>query len=82
VGLDSGYVRATHKQGWFEVIAGKTVVAFRRTEKREVPADKCFGFVQTYDDKSRRRLWELLFRCWYPRFRPQPEEIKSQQKAA
>jgi len=60
VGLDGGYVRATHKQGWFEVIAGKTVVAFRRTEKREVPADKCFGFVQIYDDKPRRRLWELL----------------------
>jgi hypothetical protein len=60
VGLDGGYVRAAHKQGWFEVIAGKTVVAFRRTEEREVPADKCFGFVQTYDDKPRRRLWELL----------------------
>ena len=53
-------MRAAHKQGWFEVIAGKTVVAFRRTEEREIPADKCFGFVQTYDDKPRRRLWELL----------------------
>ena len=30
VGLDGGYVRAAHKQGWFEVIAGKSVVAFRR----------------------------------------------------
>ena len=27
-----GYVRAAHKQGWFEVIAGKSVVAFRREE--------------------------------------------------
>ena len=60
VGLDGGYVRAAHKQGWFEVIAGKTVVAFRRTEEREVPADKCFGFVQTYDNKPRQRLFELL----------------------
>jgi hypothetical protein len=24
------------------------------------PAAKCFGFVQTYDEKPRRRLWELL----------------------
>ena len=23
VGIDGGYVRAAHKQGWFEVIAGK-----------------------------------------------------------
>jgi len=30
VGIDGGYVRAAHKEGWFEVIAGKSVVAFRR----------------------------------------------------
>ena len=30
VGIDGGYVRAAHKQGWFEDIAGKSVVAFRR----------------------------------------------------
>ena len=30
VGIDGGYVRAAHKQGWFEVNAGKSVVAFRR----------------------------------------------------
>jgi hypothetical protein len=53
-------VRAAHKQGWFEVIAGKSVVAFQREEKGEVPSAKCFGFVQTYDQKPRRRLWELL----------------------
>jgi hypothetical protein len=29
VGIDGGYVRAVHRQGWFEVIAGKSVVAFR-----------------------------------------------------
>ena len=27
VGIDGGYVRAAHKQGWFEVIAGESVVA-------------------------------------------------------
>ena len=60
VGLDGGYVRAAHKQGLFEVIAGRSVVAFRRDEEGEAPSAKCFGFVQTYDEKPRRRLWELL----------------------
>lgn len=60
VGIDGGYVRAAHKQGYFEVIAGKSVVAFRREDTTEVPSAKCFGFVQTYDEKPRRRLWELL----------------------
>jgi hypothetical protein len=60
VGIDGGYVRAAHKQGCFEVIAGKSVVAFRREDETEIPSAKCFGFVQTYDEKPRRRLWELL----------------------
>jgi hypothetical protein len=60
VGLDGGYVRAAHKQGWFEVIAGRSVVAFRRDEEGEVSSSKCFGFVQTYDEKPRCRLWEVL----------------------
>lgn len=60
VGLDGGYVRAAHKEGWFEVIAGKSVVAFRREDEEQVPSAKCFGFVQTYDEKPRRRLWEVL----------------------
>jgi hypothetical protein len=60
VGIDGGYVRSAHKQGYFEVIAGKSVVAFRREDTTEVPSAKCFGFVQTYDEKPRRRLWELL----------------------
>ena len=55
-----GYVCAAHKQGWFEVVAGKSVVAFRRDDEGEVPSAKCFGFVQTYDEKPRRRLWELM----------------------
>jgi hypothetical protein len=60
VGIDGGFVRAAHKGGWFEVIAGKSVVAFRREDNDETPSAKCFGFVQTYDEKPRRRLWELL----------------------
>jgi hypothetical protein len=60
VGIDGGYVRAAHKEGCFEVIAGRSVVAFRRADKDAVPSPKCFGFVQTYDQKPRRRLWELM----------------------
>ena len=60
VGIDGGYVRAAHKEGCFEVIAGRSVVAFRRREEAAVPPPKCFGFVQTYDQKPRRRLWELM----------------------
>jgi hypothetical protein len=30
VGIDGGYVRVAHKEGFFEVIAGRSVVAFRR----------------------------------------------------
>ncbi len=60
VGLDGGYVRAAHKEGFFEVIAGRSVVAFRRREEDAVPPRKCFGFVQTYDSKPHRRLWELM----------------------
>jgi hypothetical protein len=60
VGLDGKYVRAAHKEGLFEVIAGRSVVAFRRREQDAVPPSKCFGFVQTYDPKPRRRLWEVM----------------------
>src|SRR5664279_2914937 len=60
VGLDGGYVRAAHKQGCFEVIAGRSVVAFRRAEGDPVPPAKCFGFVQTYDEKPRQRLDSLF----------------------
>lgn len=60
IGIDGGYVRAAHKEGFFEVIAGRSVVAFRREAADNVPEAKCFGYVQTYDRKPRRRLWELL----------------------
>jgi hypothetical protein len=60
VGIDGGYVRAAHKQGNFEVIAGRSVVAFRRAKGDPVPPAKCFGFVQTYDQKPRQRVWEVM----------------------
>ena len=60
VGIDGGYVRAAHKQGNFEVIAGRSVVAFRRAEGDSVPPPKCFGFVQTYDQKPRQRVWKVM----------------------
>jgi len=56
VGLDGGYVHSSQQRsrrdGWFEVIAGKSMPA-------DGPA-KCFGFVQTYDRKPKRRLFEVL----------------------
>ena len=61
VGIDGGYVRAQGKQGWFEVIAGKSLLAFTRGEESEAPvSSKCFAFVQTYDQKPKRRLFEVL----------------------
>ena len=61
VGIDGGYVRAQGKQGWFEVIAGKSLLAFTRGEESQAPvSSKCFAFVQTYDQKPKRRLFEVL----------------------
>ena len=56
VGLDGGYVHSSQQRsrrdGWFEVIAGKSMPT-------DGPA-KSFGFVQTYDTKPKRRLFEVL----------------------
>ncbi|MGH3764795.1 MAG: ISKra4 family transposase [Pseudonocardiaceae bacterium] len=56
VGLDGGYVHSasqrSRRDGWFEVIAGKAVPANGRPT--------CFGYVQTYDKKPKRRLFEVL----------------------
>ncbi len=56
VGLDGGYVHATtqrsRRDGWFAVIAGKAMPAGGKPT--------CFGFVQTYDTKPKRRLFEVL----------------------
>jgi hypothetical protein len=61
VGIDGGYVRGRNKEGHFEVIAGKSLLAFRREAgEEEELSSKCFAFVQTYDEKPRRRLFEVL----------------------
>jgi hypothetical protein len=56
VSLDGGFVHSaaqtSRRDGWFEVIAGTSTPA-------EGPG-KAFGFVQTYDTKPRRRLFEVL----------------------
>jgi hypothetical protein len=44
----------------FEVIVGKSTLAFKRDEEELVPASKRFGFVQTLDAKPKRRLFEVL----------------------
>jgi hypothetical protein len=61
VGIDGGYVRGWHKQGSFEVIAGKSLLAFKRDQEGEPELSaRCFAWVQTYDEKPKRRLFELL----------------------
>ena len=61
VGIDGGYVRDwDEKKRQFEVIVGKSILAFAREDEEDVPSSKCFGFVQTVDPKPKRRLFELL----------------------
>ena len=56
VGLDGGYVhsceRKARKDSCFEVIVGKSVTTNG--------SSKCFGFVNCYDTKPKRRLFEVL----------------------
>jgi hypothetical protein len=56
VGLDGGFVHAkdqpSRSEGWFEVIVGKSMPSEGES--------KCLAFVQTYDPKPKRRLFELL----------------------
>ncbi len=61
VGLDGGYVRG-REQGWFEVIAGKSVASFHRDGRDPDPAGRCFAFVQTVDERPRARLVDTLRR--------------------
>jgi hypothetical protein len=64
VGIDGGYVRDWDaKKRNFEVIVGKSILAFKRNDEDEdeaTPSSKRFGFVQTEDTKSKRRLYEVL----------------------
>ncbi len=56
VGLDGVFVHAkdqpSRTEGWFEVIVGKSMPSEGDS--------KCLAFVQTYDQKPKRRLFELL----------------------
>jgi hypothetical protein len=60
IGIDGGFIRDQRDKGWFEVIAGKSVLEFRRDEAGQNKSSKCFGFVQRYDDRPKRRLFEVL----------------------
>jgi len=67
VGLDGAILRArrgscgAQTANLFEVIAGKSILAFRRDEPEGMPpTSKCFALVQRYDRKPRRRLFDLL----------------------
>jgi hypothetical protein len=61
VGIDGGYVRDwDEKKRQFEVIVGKSILAFKREDTEDIPSGKCFGFVQTFDTKPKRRLFEVL----------------------
>jgi hypothetical protein len=42
------------------VIVGKSIRAFRGDDEDEIASSKCFGFVQTLDEKPKRRLFEVL----------------------
>ncbi len=67
VGLDGGIVRARRGTTGattghlFEVIAGKSILAFRRNDPEDVPpSSKCFALVRSVDQQPKRRLFELL----------------------
>src|SRR5215208_2190063 len=61
VGIDGGYVRDWEaKKHNFEVIVGKSILAFKRDEDEDHPSSTRVGFVQTLDTKSKRRLFEVL----------------------
>jgi hypothetical protein len=55
VGIDGRFLRAPHKEGHFEVIAGKSMLSFRRHEDGDQgeSGGKCFAFVQTFDQKPK-----------------------------
>ena len=62
VGIDGGYLRNwVDKKHKFEVIVGKSILSFAEGEEEDrTPSLKRFGFVQTLDTKSKRRLYEVL----------------------
>jgi len=67
VGLDSGIVRprrapkGKQTSNRFEVIAGKSILAFHRDDPDDAPpSSNCFALVQSVDTKPKRRLFALL----------------------
>jgi hypothetical protein len=61
VGIDGGYVRHwLDKKHHFEVIVGKSILSFEEDEEDRTLSLKRFGFVQTLDTQSKRRLYEVL----------------------
>jgi hypothetical protein len=61
VGIDGGYLRNwVDKTHTFEVIVGKSIRSFAEGEEDRTTSLKRFGFVQTLDTKSKRRLYEVL----------------------
>ena len=62
MGIDGGYVRHWFdKKHKFEVIVGKSIRSCDVGEAEDkTPSLKRFGFVQTLDTKSKRRLYEVL----------------------
>src|SRR5215813_11824624 len=62
VGIDGGYLRHWFdKKHKFEVIVGKSILSFGEGEAEDrTPSLQRFGFVQTLDTKSKRRLYEVL----------------------
>jgi hypothetical protein len=60
VGIDGGYGRDwDEKKRPFEVIVGKSILAFKRDDAEDIASSKCFGFVQTFDPKPKRCLYEV-----------------------
>ena len=60
VGIEGGYVRDwDEKKRQFEVIVGKSILAFTREDEEDMPSSQGWGFVQTVDPKPKRRLFEL-----------------------
>jgi hypothetical protein len=61
VGIDGGYVRNWFdKKHTFEVIVGESILSYAEDEEGKASSLKRFGFVQTLDTKSKRRLYEVL----------------------
>ena len=67
VGLDGGIVRGRRgakgdtSNNLFEVIVGKSILAFRRDDPEDTPeSSKCFALVRSVDTKPKRRVFEVL----------------------